>query len=141
ALLKRFPDDPEVRLLRARAYRRAGEHLAASDDLTHLLGREPGHVAAGMERLLAGYELYILYFGNLNEPAVRPQAAEHLDADLALVRQRGDASQKYAAALVQTLAQHDYVGAGQPVTTRPFPTGASRSRSDRRVAAADAPRH
>jgi serine/threonine protein kinase len=120
ALLKRFPDDTEVLLLRARANRRGGEHLAACDDLNHLLNRDPNHLAAVTERLLANYELYVLYFGNLNEPAVRPQMGEHLAADLALMRERGDATQKYAAALVQSLAQHDYVAAGKLVRTEPL---------------------
>jgi predicted Ser/Thr protein kinase len=137
ALLKRA-DDPEARLLRARAARRGGEHLAACDDLTHLLGREPGNVAAGVERLLANYELYVLYFGNLNEPAVRPQAKEHLDADLALLRERGDASQKYAAALVQALAQQDYVAAGKLVRTEPFAEVPPESQPDWAMLEADA---
>jgi tetratricopeptide (TPR) repeat protein/predicted Ser/Thr protein kinase len=138
ALLKRSPDDLEVRLLRARAYRRGGEHLAACDDLTHLLGRDPNHLAAVMERVLANYELFILYFGNLNEPAVRPRMVEHLDADLALLRERGDASQKYAVALVQALAQHDYVAAGKLVRTEPFAELPPESQPDWAMLEADA---
>src|SRR5262249_57298712 len=53
-------------------------------------------------------------------------------------RERGDASQKYAAALVQTLAQHDYVAAGKLVRTEPFAEVPAESQPDWAMLEADA---
>src|SRR4029453_9644097 len=62
-LLKQSPDDAEGRLLRARAFRRGGEYLAAVDDLPAVLRSQPANLAALTERLLANYQLYVLYLG------------------------------------------------------------------------------
>jgi hypothetical protein len=123
AVLKRSPDDDEVRLLRARAARRAGEHLAAADDLTHLLARDPKNVAAATERLLANYQLYVLYLGNLDEPLLRPPCLEPLRDDLQLLRERGDESQQKLAELVDALARQEYVAAAALKPPAPPPGG------------------
>jgi predicted Ser/Thr protein kinase len=108
AVLKRAPEDDEVRLLHARAERRAGEHLAAADDLTPVLHRQPDNLDAATERLLAEYEFYVLYFGNLDEPALRPPFLEHLLPDLEALRRRGSKGDQGLADLVQALARRDY---------------------------------
>jgi tetratricopeptide (TPR) repeat protein len=115
ALLKRAPDDDEVRLLRARAERRAGEHLAAADDLGRILARDPHNVAAAGERLLAHYQLYVLYLGNLDEPLLRPPCLEELQGDLRVLRAAGDTPQRKLADLVEALARRDYAAAARLV--------------------------
>jgi tetratricopeptide (TPR) repeat protein len=125
AVLKRAPEDQEIRLLRAQANRRAGEYLAAVEDASEVLRREPSNLAAATERLLASYQLYILYLGNINELLLRPNCFEQLRGDIEGVRKRGGPAQKYAAELIQALARQDYgeaariAQAGLPRGVRP----------------------
>jgi serine/threonine protein kinase len=107
AVLKRAPEDQEIRLLRAQAYRRAGEYLAAIADASDFLRREPGNGAALTERLLASYQLYVLYLGNINELLLRPHCLDQLRGDIDVLRKR-DPALKYAAELIQALARQDY---------------------------------
>jgi serine/threonine protein kinase len=113
ALLKRSPDDVEVRALRASMLRHLGEHLAAVEDLTQVLQHDPQHLGALTERLLATYELHILYLGNFKEPALRPSCLEVVQADLQTLRNRGDTQQRALAGLIEALANQDIAKAGQ----------------------------
>jgi serine/threonine protein kinase len=113
AVLLRYPDDDEARLLRARAYRRGGEYLAAIEDTTELLRRHPDLVEASTERLLATYALYVLYLGNLNEPCLRPPSSWRLRDDLKLLAERGEPWQQRLAHLVDGLARRDYSTAAE----------------------------
>jgi tetratricopeptide (TPR) repeat protein/predicted Ser/Thr protein kinase len=121
AYLKRAPDDGEVRLLRARVWRRAGEHLAACDDLGHVLQHDPHNREALLERLLAQYELHVLYLDNLKEPALRPPALPSLRGDLEVLRKQGDAGQKAVAGLIEALARQDADEAARLVAALPTP--------------------
>jgi serine/threonine protein kinase len=112
-VLKRAPDDGDVRLLRAKAFRQAGEYLAAIDDLDRLLAHDPNSLAAVVERLLANYHLYILYLCNLDEPVVRPPATGRVRDDVQTLERRGTSAHRRLAALVEALANQDHIRAGQ----------------------------
>jgi tetratricopeptide (TPR) repeat protein len=120
AVLTTQPDSSEARFLRAQANRRAGEYLAAIDDLNLLLQREPKNLAAVTERLLANYEVHILYLGNLNEPVLRPMRLDRVRDD-AQVLAKGSPVQQYLAKLVEALARQDYTQAGQTAEAGPLP--------------------
>jgi tetratricopeptide (TPR) repeat protein/predicted Ser/Thr protein kinase len=111
ALLKQRPADTEALFWRARAYRRVGECLAAAEDLNAVCRQEPANLDAVRERLLAGYQVYILYLGNLNEPALRPPGVDPLREDLQTLLQGGDEGQKHLARVIEALARRDYEGA------------------------------
>jgi hypothetical protein len=111
ALLKHRPDDSEALMLRARAYRRVGECLAAIEDLNVVCRQPPAGLDVARERLLAAYQVFVLYLGNLNEPALRPSEADRLSDDLHLLQQRGDDGHKPVANLVEALAKGDYQAA------------------------------
>jgi hypothetical protein len=107
AALRRAPEQSDIRWQRARAYRTTGELLAAIDDLNFLLRHEPDNRAATLERLLAAYQLYILYLGNLNEPALRPPAQKVVREDIELLKD-GTPVQQYVARLIEALARQSY---------------------------------
>src|SRR5262249_2843923 len=116
SVLKRDPRNHSARLLRARAYRRTGEHLAAIEDLDELVRRDPKNRAAVLERLLATYQLYVLYLGNLNEPLLRPRAFERLKDDVdVLVKEgkEGDPASRASARLAAALSRQEYGTAPQ----------------------------
>jgi tetratricopeptide (TPR) repeat protein len=122
SVLKRDPRNHSVRLLRARAYRRTGEHLAAIDDLDELVRRDPKNRAAIHERLLATYQLYVLYLGNINEPLLRPRAFERLKDDvdvLAKEGKEGDAVSRASARLAAALSRQEYDVAPQLAAAPP----------------------
>jgi tetratricopeptide (TPR) repeat protein len=108
SILKRSPANSTARLLRARTFRRTGELLAAVDDLDEVLEREPTNLDAVRERLLAKYQLYVLYLGNLNEPLLRPREFDLLKADVALLKKSGDPVGQAMAETVAALSRHDY---------------------------------
>jgi serine/threonine protein kinase len=108
AVLTYDPDDAEARFLRARAARRGGEHDAAISDLTWLLQKRPDDHAAALERLLAAYELNVLYLDNLQEPLLRPASRKAVAADVEALRNAGSPSERHAADLVDALARQDY---------------------------------
>jgi hypothetical protein len=124
AVLTYDPDNDEARLLRARAARRGGEHSTAIADLNKILERRPGDRAAALERLLASYELNVLYLGNLQEPLLRPAERGAVAADVAALRDGGAALEGQAADVVDALARQDYEAAaklndgGWPVTEK-----------------------
>src|SRR5262249_23480440 len=101
-------NDLEARLLRARANRWMGEHLEAVTDLTEVLRRSPRNLSAVTERLLASYQLHVLYLGNLNDPVLRPLRQDRVRDDVQLLKERGDAVQKLLARLVEALAAQAY---------------------------------
>jgi tetratricopeptide (TPR) repeat protein len=113
AVLKRSPDHAEARWLRARAYRWAGEHLAAQNDLTELLRQHPDDRAAIVERLLTNYELFVLYLGNLNDPLLRPMRYRRVQEDVQTLKASGNAALERVASLVEALARHEYETAAQ----------------------------
>jgi hypothetical protein len=112
-LLKANPENAEARFLRGRAYRRAGEMSSAILDFTRVLARESKNRDARTERLLAGYQLYVLYLGNLNERILRPLPLEDLDEDVQALLKEGDPVERHIARIVGALARQDYEGAGK----------------------------
>jgi hypothetical protein len=106
-------DDAHARFLRARANRAAGEHLAAKEDLDHILRREPRYLPAVAERMLANYQLHVLYLGNLNERALRPLAGSLVRDDVQVLLKEGNPSQRHAAQLVEALAKQNYAAGAE----------------------------
>jgi tetratricopeptide (TPR) repeat protein/predicted Ser/Thr protein kinase len=113
-ILKQFPNDRQALFLRARAQRCGGEYLAAIRDLDRLLRLEPP-VPATLERLLASYQLYVLYFGNLGEGILRPPVPESLRLDSQELLHWGNAWQQALARLTEALARRDYAEAERQV--------------------------
>jgi serine/threonine protein kinase len=103
-----YPDHHEARYMRAHVHRQAGQYLAAIEDLNHVLHQQPRNLKAVTERLLANYQLHILYLSNFNEPLLRPFRADRVADDLKALLKDGDIAQKYVAVLIQALAQRDY---------------------------------
>jgi tetratricopeptide (TPR) repeat protein len=112
-LLRQHPDDAEGRLLRARASRQGGECLAAIAELNAVCGRDPANLNAVAERLLASYQLHVLYLGNINDPALRPNARGEVRTDVERLKREGDQRLQDLAGTVEALARFDYVGAGE----------------------------
>jgi predicted Ser/Thr protein kinase len=106
------PDNVELKFLRARARRQAGQYLAALEDLNQVHRREPKNLAAVAERLLANYELDILYLGNLNEPLLRPLRADRIKDDAQRLKKEGNPTQRFLADMVEALAKPDFAAAG-----------------------------
>jgi tetratricopeptide (TPR) repeat protein len=121
SVLIAFPSHLEARLLRAQARRDAGEYLAAIDDLDRLLADDKGNLHAVAERLLANYQLHVLYFGNLNEPLLRPVRTERVKNDVKVLRDKGTLALQYEARLVEALARLDSEEAGRIVEKGPPP--------------------
>jgi serine/threonine protein kinase len=113
AALKRSPNKSDVRWLRARAYRLGGEHLAAIDDLNAFLRQQPGHEAARYERLLATYQLHVLYLNNFSDRVLRPSSRERVREDGEILTKSDQPVMQYAAKLIDALARHDYAAAAQ----------------------------
>jgi serine/threonine protein kinase len=138
SVVKSSPESTEVRYLRGCAYRRAGEPSAALADLTRVLRREPKHRDARTERLLANYQLHVLYFGNLNERALRPIRIEPVAEDVRVLLQEGDPTQRYLARLIEALARHDDELAGK-LAEAGIPAGVhGEDRADVQMVEADA---
>ena len=112
-LLRQHPDDGEGRLLRARAYRHGGECLAAIAELNAVCGRDPANLDAVAERLLATYQVHVLYLGNINDPVLRPNARGAVRADVERLKRDGDQRLQDLARTVEALALFDYVRAGE----------------------------
>jgi tetratricopeptide (TPR) repeat protein len=123
SVLKTSPDHPEARLLRASAYRRAGEALEAAADFSQILRREPKNLGALAGRLIAYYQPHILYLGNLHELVLRPLRVELVEDDIQALRSRGDPTQRYVANLIDALARQDYTRAAA-IAASGLPTGA-----------------
>jgi predicted Ser/Thr protein kinase len=112
--LARAPADAEVRLVRARLLRQAGECSSAISDASELLRHAPDHVAARRERLFAGYQLHVLYLGNLPEPLLRPRRLDLVRTDMQAIREkRPDTSALQEVELIQALARQDFGEAGR----------------------------
>ena len=111
-LLKANPENAELRFLRGRAFRRAGEMSSSIQDFTQVLLRDPRNSDARTERLLAGYQLHVLYLGNLNERILRPIPVEDLDEDVRGLLKEGDPLQRHLARIIGSLARQDYEQAG-----------------------------
>jgi serine/threonine protein kinase len=112
AVLVIDPDHHEARFLRAHVHRQAGQYLAAIDDLNRVLRQQPNNLKAVTERLLANYQLHILYLGNFNETLLRPFRADRVAEDVSTLLKNGDSTQKYLAEMIQALAQRDSDKAG-----------------------------
>src|SRR5262249_12885764 len=110
--VKRSPGKIELYWLRARAYRHSGEYLAAIDDLNTILRQQPDHNAAVFERLLATYQLHMLYLGNCNEVVLRPDTMPEVRHDLDTLLQGTQPVRHYAAQLIDALARHSHGAAG-----------------------------
>jgi hypothetical protein len=111
AVLTYDPNDGAARFLRARASRRGGEFQAAIGDLNRLLDKQPDDHAAAAERLLALYELNVLYLDNLQEPLLRPAENRAVAVDVDALRRAGARTEQHAADLVDALARQDYTKA------------------------------
>jgi tetratricopeptide (TPR) repeat protein len=103
-----YPDHHEARYLRAHVHRQTGQYLAVIEDLNHVLRQQPKNLKAVTERLLANYQLHILYLGNFNEPLLRPFRADRVADDVKVLLKDGDATQKYLALMIQAMAQREY---------------------------------
>jgi serine/threonine protein kinase len=121
-LLKQAPDDHDVRKLRGRAYRRGGECLAAVDDFSRVIERRPDDLDAVFERLLANYQLYVLYLGDLNLAHLRLLPAAQVNADVSTLRTKGNPQQRYVADLIDALARQDLDDAEARLDRRPATT-------------------
>jgi serine/threonine protein kinase len=138
SVLKSTPNNAEVRYLRGSVFRRAGEPSSAILDLAQVLKRDPKNLDARAERLLAGYQLYVLYMGNLNEQILRPIPIEHLEEDLRILLQAGDPGQRHLARMIEALARQDYEKAGK-LAAEPTPPGVtSEDLADFQMVEADA---
>ncbi len=80
AAIKQYAEDPELRLVRGKLLRRAGEYLAAIADLDKAAALDQLEVV--LERALAHYHWEHLYLGSLPEPLLRPAASASSRADL-----------------------------------------------------------
>jgi tetratricopeptide (TPR) repeat protein/predicted Ser/Thr protein kinase len=120
--LKQSPK-PEIYSLRARAYRMSGEYLAAIDDGNAILRQQPTDQDAILDRLLARYQLHILYLDNFNEAVLRPDSLAAVRDDLETLLQSPDSVRHYAAKLIDALARQSHgaavelAEAGQPPET------------------------
>lgn len=109
ALVRANPEDTEVRLLRGRVYRRAGEFLAAIDDFSRILDQEPGRLEVRAERALAVYGLWILYWGHLNLPLVRFDPPAILEEDLKqLDAATTEGAMRYLSLLIRRLRDRNF---------------------------------
>lgn len=111
-LLKTNPENIEARFLRGRAFRRAGEMSSAILDFSQVLRRDPRNLDARAERLLAGYQLHVLYLGNLNERILRPIPIEDVGEDVRALLKEGDPVPKHMARIIDALTRQDYEQAG-----------------------------
>jgi tetratricopeptide (TPR) repeat protein/predicted Ser/Thr protein kinase len=102
-----------ARFLRARLRRQGGQYLSAVDDLSSVLRGDPKNLKAVSERLLANYELHVLYLGHLGERLLRPLREDVVRDDLAVLVERGSATQKHVAQIISALARLDYVAAAK----------------------------
>src|SRR5262249_22331250 len=90
--------------------------------------RTPTDRPATAERLLATYQVYVLYLGNIDDPALRPEAVRQAREDVARLA-AGTPAEKYLATLVDALAAHRYAagvaavesGARGPVPLQTMP--------------------
>ncbi len=105
ALLKRDPDDDDVRLGRARLLRRAGECLAADAECTRILVRQPDLIEAHVERLMARSQLWGLYLGGWEERLLRYPVADLLKEDIAVLENSGDPVLRHYATLTGCLGK------------------------------------
>jgi serine/threonine protein kinase len=107
----------ECRRLRARAYERCGECLAAVEDWSQVLQQEPGDHGALTHRLLANYQVHVLYLGNIGEGALRSAGASHVRGDVKTLLDSEDATEKYIARLIDALGQQKYLEAAKVADT------------------------
>jgi len=105
AAVSRQPAAPEIRCLRGQAYRLGGEYLAAIDDLGSVLAKHPDRAAARFDRLLANYQLRVLYQGNFNEAVLRLNAEASVRRDIDVLAADPQAYRQYAARLIDALAR------------------------------------
>jgi tetratricopeptide (TPR) repeat protein len=113
AAWKKTPANTDLLWLRGRAYRLAGEYLAAGDDLTLFLRQQPTHEGALHERLLATYQMHILYLGNLNEALLRVSSPMQVRGDIELLRSSLNPVRVWSAQLIDALARESYPEAAQ----------------------------
>ena len=73
--------------------------------------QQPADLDAARERLLAAYQVYVLYLGNVNETALRPSEVDRLREDLHTLEQLGDDGHKHVAQIAEALAQGNYQAA------------------------------
>jgi tetratricopeptide (TPR) repeat protein len=117
--LKESPEDPELRIERGSTYLRAGDSTAAAQDFAAVLRRAPADAEAIAGRLLANYQLHILYLGNLNEPVLRPLRADLVQEDVRGLLARGDLARRHLARMIDALARQDYDRAGKEAESGP----------------------
>ena len=113
AAVNRNPSVPEVRCLRGQAYRLGGEYLAAVDDLGSMLAKHPERAAARFDRLLANYQLRVLYLDNFNEAVLRLNAEPAVRQDVDALLADPLSYRQYAARLIDALARQSPSEAAQ----------------------------
>ena len=136
--LRLAPANGAARLLRARILRRGGEFLSAAEDASFVIGLDPKSATPRLERLLARYSLEVLYLGRLTEPFLRPRIADSIREDVNTLLKTGDASLKYVAALVESLASEDFAGAVRMIESDRYSSVAAELVPDARMLEADA---
>ncbi|MBV8129614.1 MAG: protein kinase [Planctomycetaceae bacterium] len=101
AAIKQYADDPELRLVRGKLLRRAGEYLAAMTDLDKAAVLDDPEVV--LERGLARFQWEHLYLGSLPEPALRPAASASIRADLAKLAAAADPELRFVSRIAEAL--------------------------------------
>ena len=101
AAIKQYADDPELRLVRGKLFRRAGEYLAAMTDLDKAAVLDDPEVF--LERALARFQWEHLYLGSLPEPALRPAASASIRADLAKLAAAADPELRFVSQIAAAL--------------------------------------
>jgi tetratricopeptide (TPR) repeat protein len=116
-----YPASAEARFLRGRLRRQAGQYMGAVDDLNAVIRSDPKNLKAVSERLLANYELNILYLGHLSERLLRPLRPGRVQEDVKRLVTGGTPAQKHLAQVIDALARLDYEQAGKLAEQRPRP--------------------
>jgi serine/threonine protein kinase/tetratricopeptide (TPR) repeat protein len=117
--VKQLPANRDLRLTRARVFRRSGSFLASVDDVNKAFGGGASEGSGQLERLLARYQLELLYLGNLSEPLVRAPASRELRADLAALAQGPDPVTTHLTRLAAALSRGDSSEAVKLAEERP----------------------
>jgi serine/threonine protein kinase len=131
---KQRKNDPLIAVLRARLLRRAGDFTAALEALSPA-GDKSNSVNA--ERMIARYQFQGLLLGNIEEPLLRPKAAEAMKAE-AKAAEALDPAWAYAAKIALALSQGDAPAAAKIAETNPPATTDKVVASDIAMLRADA---
>ena len=135
AAIKQYADDPELRLVRGKLLRRAGEYLAAMTDLDKASVLDDPEVV--LERALARFQWEHLYLGSLPEPALRPAASASIRADLLKLAVATDPEMRFVSRIAEALTAGRPAEALKLALLRPE-RGSERLKADLLMLEADA---